>query len=130
MFIHSGMNPNSHKGTSHDKIMNPACYPTFRLGRIQVNAGTQNRPIRRFAAFAFLPRCEQPMLHTPSFEELMPDGQHFWDSISPVLEWAQPAVVVGLFPQLGTGAVEGQDLLEVCVNGFDVAGDLVVKCHG
>jgi hypothetical protein len=87
-------------------------------------------PIRIFADFAFLPQCEQPMPHTPSFEELTPDDQHFWDSISPVLEWAQHAVVVGLFSQLGAGAVEGQDLLEVCVNGCDVAGDLVVKCHG
>jgi hypothetical protein len=26
-----------------------------------------------------------------------------------VLEWAQPAAVVGLAPQLGAGAVEGQD---------------------
>jgi hypothetical protein len=47
-----------------------------------------------------------------------------------VLEWAQPAVVVGLVPQLGVGAVEGQDLQEVCVKGSEVAGDLVVECHG
>jgi hypothetical protein len=28
----------------------------------------------------------------------------------PVLEWAQPAAVVGLVPQLGAGVVEGQNL--------------------
>jgi hypothetical protein len=47
-----------------------------------------------------------------------------------VLEWAQPAVVVGLVPQLGAGAVDGQDLQVVGVKGSKVAGDLVVECHG
>jgi hypothetical protein len=47
-----------------------------------------------------------------------------------VLEWAQPAAVVGLLPQLGTSVVEGQDLEEVHVKGPGVAGDLVVECHG
>jgi hypothetical protein len=42
-----------------------------------------------------------------------------------VLEWAQPAVVVGLVPQL-----EGQELQEVCVKGSKVAGDLEVEHHG
>jgi hypothetical protein len=46
-----------------------------------------------------------------------------------VLEWAQPAVVVGLVPQLGVGAVEGQDPHVVRVKGSEVAGDLVVECH-
>jgi hypothetical protein len=46
------------------------------------------------------------------------------------MEWAQPAAVLGLVPQLGAGAVEGQDLPEVRVKGSEVAGDLVVECHG
>jgi hypothetical protein len=40
------------------------------------------------------------------------------------------AILCYILLNLGAGAVEGQDLLEVCVNGCDVAGDLVVKCHG
>jgi hypothetical protein len=47
-----------------------------------------------------------------------------------VLEWAQPAPVVGLVPKLGAGVVEGQDLQEVRVKDSEVAGDLVVECHG
>jgi hypothetical protein len=47
-----------------------------------------------------------------------------------VLEWAQPAAVVGLVLQLGAGAVEGQDPQVVHVKGPEVAGDLVVECHG
>jgi hypothetical protein len=47
-----------------------------------------------------------------------------------VLEWAQPAVVMGLVPQLGASAVEGQDPQVVYVKGSVVAGDLVVECHG
>jgi hypothetical protein len=47
-----------------------------------------------------------------------------------VLEWAQPAAVLGLVPQLGTGAVEGQDPQVVCVKGSEVTRDLVVECHG
>jgi hypothetical protein len=38
--------------------------------------------------------------------------------------------VVGLVPQLGTGVVEGQDIQEVRVKGSEVAGDLVIECHG
>jgi hypothetical protein len=47
-----------------------------------------------------------------------------------VLEWAQPAAVVGLVSQLGAGAVEGQDPQVVHVKGSKVTGDLVVECHG
>jgi hypothetical protein len=47
-----------------------------------------------------------------------------------VLEWAQPAAVVDLVPQLGVGVVEGQDLQEVYLKGSEGAGDLVVECHG
>jgi hypothetical protein len=47
-----------------------------------------------------------------------------------VLEWAQPAAVVGLVSQLGAGLVEGQDLQEVHVKGSKVTGDLVVECLG
>jgi hypothetical protein len=47
-----------------------------------------------------------------------------------VLEWAQPAAFVGLIPRLGAGVVEGQDLQKVRVKGSEVAGDLVVECHG
>jgi hypothetical protein len=47
-----------------------------------------------------------------------------------VLEWAQSAAVMGLVPQLGAGAVEGQDPQVVRVKGSKVAGDLVVGCHG
>jgi hypothetical protein len=47
-----------------------------------------------------------------------------------VLKWAQPAAVVGLVPQLGAGVVEGKELLEVRLKGSEVAGDLVVECHG
>jgi hypothetical protein len=47
-----------------------------------------------------------------------------------VLEWAQPAALVGLVSQLGAGAVEGQDPQVVRVKGSEVAGDLVVECHG
>jgi hypothetical protein len=43
-----------------------------------------------------------------------------------VLEWAEPAAVVGLVPQLGAGVVEGQDLQEVRVKGSEVAENLVV----
>jgi hypothetical protein len=39
-------------------------------------------------------------------------------------------VVVGLVPQLGAGAKEGQDPQVVHVKGSEVAGDLVVECHG
>jgi hypothetical protein len=46
-----------------------------------------------------------------------------------VLEWAQPAAVVVLVPQLGADVVEGQNLQEVLVKGSKVAGDLVVECH-
>jgi hypothetical protein len=45
-----------------------------------------------------------------------------------VSEWAQPAVVVSLVPQSGAGVVEGQDLQELRVKGFEVAGDFVVEC--
>jgi hypothetical protein len=45
-----------------------------------------------------------------------------------MLEWAKPAAVVGLVPQLDAGVVEGQDLQEVCVKGSEVAVDLVVEC--
>jgi hypothetical protein len=38
--------------------------------------------------------------------------------------------VVGLVPQMVAGVVEGQDLQEVYVKGSEVAGDLVVDCHG
>jgi hypothetical protein len=47
-----------------------------------------------------------------------------------VLEWALPAAVVGLVPQLGAGIVEGQHLQKVIVKGSEVVGDLVVECHG
>jgi hypothetical protein len=47
-----------------------------------------------------------------------------------VLEWAQPAAVVGLVPQLGAGVVEGQDPQEVRVKGSEVAGDLEVERRG
>ena len=47
-----------------------------------------------------------------------------------MLEWAQPAAVVGLVPQLGAGVVEGQDLQEVHVKGSEVAGDLEVERRG
>ena len=48
-----------------------------------------------------------------------------------MLEWAQPAAVVGLVPQLGAGAVEGlQDPQEVRVKGSEVAGDLEVERRG
>ena len=47
-----------------------------------------------------------------------------------MLEWAQPAGVVGLVPQLGAGVVEGQDLQEVRVKGSEVAGDLEVERRG
>jgi hypothetical protein len=47
-----------------------------------------------------------------------------------VLEWAQPAAVVGLVPQLGAGAVEGQDPQVVRVKGSEVAGDPVFEYHG
>jgi hypothetical protein len=41
-----------------------------------------------------------------------------------VLEGAQPAVVVGLVPQLGAGAVEGQDPQIVRVKGSERLGIL------
>jgi hypothetical protein len=47
-----------------------------------------------------------------------------------VSEWTHSAAVVGLVPQLGAGAVEGQDPQVVCVKGSEVAGDFVVECHG
>jgi hypothetical protein len=47
-----------------------------------------------------------------------------------VFEWAQPAAVVGLVPQLGADVVEGQDLQEVQVKGSEVDGDTVVKRRG
>jgi hypothetical protein len=47
-----------------------------------------------------------------------------------VLKWAEPAAVVGLVPQLGAGAVDGQDPQVVHVKGSEVAGDLMVECHG
>jgi hypothetical protein len=47
-----------------------------------------------------------------------------------VLEWTQPAAVVGLVPQLGAGAMESQDPQVVCVKGSDVAGDLVMDGQG
>jgi hypothetical protein len=47
-----------------------------------------------------------------------------------VLEWAQPAAVVGLVQQLGARTVEGQDPQVVHVKGSEVAGDFVVECHG
>jgi hypothetical protein len=47
-----------------------------------------------------------------------------------VLEWAKPAAVEGLVPQLGAGAVEGQDPQVMRVKGSKVAGDLVVESHG
>jgi hypothetical protein len=47
-----------------------------------------------------------------------------------VLEWAQPASVVGLVPKLGAGVVESQNLQKVGVKGSEVYGDLVVECHG
>jgi hypothetical protein len=47
-----------------------------------------------------------------------------------VFEWAQPAAVVGLVPQLGAGAVEGEDPQVVRLKGSEVAADLVVECHG
>jgi hypothetical protein len=46
------------------------------------------------------------------------------------LEWAQYATVVGLVLQLGAGAVEGHDPRVVHVKGSEVAGDLIVECHG
>jgi hypothetical protein len=46
------------------------------------------------------------------------------------MEWAKPAAVVGLVPQLGEGVVECQNLQKVRVKGSEVAGDLVVECHG
>jgi hypothetical protein len=46
------------------------------------------------------------------------------------MEWAQPAVVVDLVPQLGAGAVEGQDPQVLHVKHSEVARDLVVECHG
>jgi hypothetical protein len=39
-------------------------------------------------------------------------------------------MVVGLVLQLGAGVVEGHDLQEVHAKGSEVAGDLVVECHG
>jgi hypothetical protein len=47
-----------------------------------------------------------------------------------VLEWAQPEAVLGLVPQLVVGVVKGQNFQEVRVKGSEVAGDLVVECHG
>jgi hypothetical protein len=47
-----------------------------------------------------------------------------------VLEWTQPAAVVGLVPQLRAGVMEGQDLQEVRVKGSEVAGDLEVEHRG
>jgi hypothetical protein len=47
-----------------------------------------------------------------------------------MLEWAQPASVVGRVPQFSPGVVEGQDLEEVHVKGSEVAGNLVVEHHG
>jgi hypothetical protein len=47
-----------------------------------------------------------------------------------VFEWAQPAGFVGLVSQLGAGVVEGQDPQEGHVKGSEVAGDVVVECHG
>ena len=35
-----------------------------------------------------------------------------------------------LVPQLGAGTVEGQDPQVVRVKGSEMAGDLVVECHG
>jgi hypothetical protein len=37
---------------------------------------------------------------------------------------------VGLVPQLGAGAVEGHDPQVVRIKDSEVAGDLVVECHG
>jgi hypothetical protein len=61
--------------------------------------------------------------------DLLHEGRRFWDS-QLVLEWAQLAAVVGLVPQLGAGAVEGQNPQVVHVKGSEVAGDLVVEYHG
>jgi hypothetical protein len=47
-----------------------------------------------------------------------------------VLEWTQPAAVVGLIPQMDAGVVEGQDLQKVHLKGSKVARDLMVECHG
>jgi hypothetical protein len=47
-----------------------------------------------------------------------------------VLKWAQPAAVVGLVPELGAGAVEGQDSQVMHVKSSEVGGDLVVESHG
>jgi hypothetical protein len=63
--------------------------------------------------------------NSPKFS---PDGQHL-GQYQPMLEWAQPAAIVGLIPQLGADVVEGQDLQEVRVKGSEVAGDLVVECR-
>jgi hypothetical protein len=41
-----------------------------------------------------------------------------------VLEWTQPAAVVGLVPQLGADVVESQDLQEVHVKGSEGLGIL------
>jgi hypothetical protein len=46
-----------------------------------------------------------------------------------VLEWAEPAAVVGLVPQLGGRVVEGRDPQLMHVKGSEVAGDLVVERH-
>jgi hypothetical protein len=45
-----------------------------------------------------------------------------------VLEWAQPAVVVGPVSQLSAGVVKGQDPQVVHVKSSEVAGDFVVEC--
>jgi hypothetical protein len=52
----------------------------------------------------------------------LPDSRQFWDSISLLLEWAQPAAVVGLVPQLGADVVEGQDLQKVRVKAWGSCG--------
>jgi hypothetical protein len=46
------------------------------------------------------------------------------------LIWNGLTLVVGPVPQLGAGVMEGQDPQVVHVKGSEVAGDLVVECHG
>jgi hypothetical protein len=46
-----------------------------------------------------------------------------------VLEWVQPAAVVGLVPLFIVSTVEGQDPQVVERKGSEVAGDLVDECY-
>jgi hypothetical protein len=58
------------------------------------------------------------LFHTKNSPDLLPDGRLLGQSLL-VLEWTQPATVVGLVPQLGAGALEGQYPQVVRVKGSD-----------